>query len=99
MLTTYSLAVSDRISINSQTFELINKEEKIASNFDSKYEISDDFYNENTNLNHEMKELTKKTTYLLLGQPSLKNESSENFYKRKKNSINCSTNYYLMKSL
>ncbi len=84
IVSTHSLAMSDKILINNDTFKLINKEEKIMSNFDSKYEISGDSYNENTDLNTEITELTKKTTYLLLGQQNSENESSESFYKRRK---------------
>ena len=49
-LTTSSLAITNRILINSDTFSFINKDEELLSNFDSEYEISNDHDIENEDL-------------------------------------------------
>lgn len=81
---TISLAITNGITINDDTFSFINKEEMLISNFDSKYEISSNNNDSNYALTQEIKELTKKTTYLLLGEANSKEESGENYYKRHK---------------
>lgn len=81
---TISLAITNGITINNDTFSFINKEEMLISNFDSKYEISSNNNDSNDALTQEIKELTKKTTYLLLGEANSKEESGENYYKRHK---------------
>jgi len=79
---TVSFAVAQKILINDETFSFINKEKKIFSNFDSDYEIKSSSNNENYELRQTITELTKKTTYLLLGEKNSINESSENYFKR-----------------
>ena len=59
-----------------------NKKNSVTSIFNKNYNLSysissDDKFEE------EIKKLTKKTTYLLLGDPSKRQESSEDYYKRK----------------
>ena len=81
---TNSLAIDSRILINNETFSFTNKEEKISSKFDSKYNITNNDNNIDYQLNQTITDLTKKTTYLLLGEPNIQNESSENYYKRHK---------------
>ena len=79
---TISLAITNGININKETFSFINKEEMLTSNFDKKYEITSNKNNTNYELTERIKELTKKTTYLLLGEANSKKESGENYYKR-----------------
>lgn len=81
---TSSLAITSRLLINNETFSFINKEEKISSKFDSKYNITNNDDSIDYQLNQTITDLTKKTTYLLLGEPNIQNESSENYYKRHK---------------
>lgn len=76
--------ISSAITTNKETLSFINKEEMITSNFDKKYEIYTDTDEENNELIDKMKDLSKKTTYLLLGEPNIKKESSEDYYKRYK---------------
>ena len=91
-LSTNVIAIENKITINDETFSYVNKKEKILSNFDSKYEISkkdsDNNSKKDTIQNKEITELTKKTTYLLLGEPNVQNESSEDYYKRHKDYLN-----------
>lgn len=79
---TVSFALSEGILINDETFSFINKEEKIFSNFDSEFEVTNNSNNENNELKQTITELTKKTTYLLLGETNNRHESSENYFKR-----------------
>ena len=83
-LGTNSLAITKKIIINDETFSFVNKEEKLSSNFDNRYEISNTDNNIDNQLDQTITDLTKKTTYLLLGDPNIQNESSENYYKRHK---------------
>ena len=73
---TVSFALSEGILINDETFSFINKEEKIFSNFDSEFEVTNNSNNENNELKQTITELTKKTTYLLLGETNNRHESS-----------------------
>ena len=79
---TISLAITNGINTNNETFSFINKEEMIISNFDKKYEITANKNDTDYELTKKIKELTKKTTYLLLGEANSKKESGENYYKR-----------------
>lgn len=79
---TISFALTEGILINDETFLFINKEEKTFSDFDSEYEITSNSKDENYKLKQTITELTKKTTYLLLGEPNKRGESSEKYFKR-----------------
>lgn len=83
-----SNASKEKIIIDDNTFSFTNKENDLLSNFDSSFEIEKN----NTNKNHELKqtitELTKRTTYLLLGEANSKKESSEDYFKRHKDYLN-----------
>lgn len=82
MIGNISFALTGGILINNETFSFINKEEKLRSNFDSNYDITSNSDDKNYELKKTIIELTKKTTYLLLGEPNKKYESSENYFKR-----------------
>ncbi len=81
---TSSLAITRKLLVNNETFSFIDKEEKISSKFDSKYNITNNDNGVDYQLERIITDLTKKTTYLLLGEPNIQNESSENYYKRHK---------------
>ena len=81
---TSSLAITSKYLINNETFSFTDKKEKISSNFDSKYDITNNDSSIDNELNQTITDLTKKTTYLLLGEPNMQKESSENYYKRHK---------------
>lgn len=84
LIGTISLAITSGININNETFSFVNKEEMLISNFDKKYEITSNNNDTDYELTEKIKELTKKTTYLLLGEANIKKESAENYYKRHK---------------
>ena len=83
LVNTISYSLTNGITINSDTFSLYNKDEMIKSKFDSKYNVN---ITNNSDIDKDLKdkivELTKKTTYLLMGAPNVKEESSEDYYKR-----------------
>ncbi len=83
-----SFAKSNGILINDETFLLDKKEKNTLLNFDSNFEFEEDNNDNNYDLKEEIIELTKKTTYLLLGEANSKNESSENYYKRHQDYLN-----------
>ena len=82
LLETISFALDRENIINKDTLSFVSKERAIASNFNKQYEITNSSNNNNEDLEKEIYELTKKTTFLLLGKPNNKNETSENYYKR-----------------
>ena len=82
LLETISFALDRENIIKKDTLSFVSKERAIASNFNKQYEITNNSNNNNEDLEKEIYELTKKTTFLLLGKPNNKNETSENYYKR-----------------
>ena len=84
MIGSSSLAITKKLLINDDTFSFNAKEEKISSNFDDSYNISNNNDTPDNELKQTITDLTKKTTYLLLGEPNRQTESSENYYKRHK---------------
>ncbi len=85
---TITFALKDKLMINDETFSLDNKRKNISSNFDNSFEIEYDDKNENHDLKQNITELTKKTTYLLLGEANSVNENSENYFKRHHDYLN-----------
>ena len=84
---TVSIAVTQKILINNETLSFENKRKDIFSDLDGNYEfISGN--NENYELKQTITELTKKTTYLLLGDASVTFENSEDYYKRHNDYLN-----------
>ena len=79
---TISFSKTNEFVINDETFSFNNKDKQISSKFDSSYNISSDSDLEHEEEKQLLTELTKKTTYLLLGEANKQNESSENYYKR-----------------
>lgn len=69
----------------------------VVDRFDNQYNLSHSLSNENGKLEEEVKELTKKTTYLLLGDFNNKEESSENYYKRMKDYYDMASYKYFPK--
>ena len=86
LIGTVSLAESKDLIINDETFSFNSKQENISSNFNTEYGISNN--NDNNQNDTEIEQLTKKVTYLLLGDFSISNEGSENYYKRYKDYLN-----------
>ena len=76
--------ISYGILYNKDTISLVDKEKMIKSKLDSKYDINTNNNEKTDELTKQIEELTQKTTYLLLGDPNSKTESSENYYKRHK---------------
>lgn len=82
-----SFANNNGIIINDETLSFRKMKQNILSDFDSNFYIQNS-KDEDTELKQKIIVLTKKTTYLLLGEPSKKNESSENYFKRYRDYLN-----------
>ena len=80
----YALSLDFNFDSSKLSFSTNNKQSSIADKFDDKYQLSYSLKGEDAETEEEIKELTKKTTYLLLGDFNNENESSEDYYKRHK---------------
>lgn len=63
-------------------FNKSSKNSKLTSDFEKKYELSYSNNNKNKELEKQIQNLSKKTTYLLLGKMNNEDESNEEYYKR-----------------
>lgn len=82
-ITVYALSLEFNFDSSKLSFSTNSKQSSIADKFDDKYQLSYSLKGEDAET-EEIKELTKKTTYLLLGDFNNENESSEDYYKRHK---------------
>ncbi len=82
IVTIFALTLNFKFDSSSLSFSSNSKQSTVVNNFDKKYILSHSLSNENAELESKIKDLTKKTTYLLLGDFN-NNESIENYYKRK----------------
>lgn len=78
----YALTNEFKIDTSKLSFKENSKKSSIASNFDSKYDLQMSITDTDKKLEEEIKELTKKTTYLLLGKFNNVSEKSEEYYLR-----------------
>lgn len=60
------------------------KKKEVSGYFNKSYQLSSSMSGNDAGLEKKIQDLTKKTTYLLFGDFNNKNESSETYYKRKK---------------
>lgn len=81
-------AATSELIINDETFSFNKKDEDVFLNFDNNYSVENDNEENNQDFEQEIKELTKKTTYLLLGEPNSQKDSSEEYFKRHKDYLN-----------
>ncbi len=82
-ITVYAFSLDFNFDSSKLFFSTNSKQSSIADKFDNEYQLSYSLKGEDEET-EEIKELTKKTTYLLLGDFNNENESSENYYKRHK---------------
>lgn len=77
-------ALSTKFIVDSTklSFAVNGKKGTIVENFNKKYNLSYSINSNNIKLEKEIEELTKKTTFLLLGNFNNTDESSEDYYKR-----------------
>ncbi len=75
---------SFHIDYSKLSFVTNSKKEQLLSQFQKKYQLTYSISSKDSELEETIKELTKKTTYLLFGEFNQKEESSEDYYKRKK---------------
>lgn len=79
-------ALTNRFNINSSnlTFNANGKKQTVLNNFDKSYNLSYSISDANSKLDEEIKQLSKKTTYLLLGKMNGELETDEEYYQRHK---------------
>ena len=74
-------ADSPDFKFNSSEISFENgKSSILKKSFSDKYSVSYDNNSSDLELENEIIELSRKTTYLLLGEPNLKEENSTDFY-------------------
>ena len=78
-----ALSNNFKLDTSELSYTTNSKKDNVVSNFRKEYQLTNSISNENTELEEEIKNLTKKTTYLLFGDFNNINESSEDYYKRK----------------
>lgn len=77
-------ATSFEFDTSKSIFTNNNKKNNVMKNFDKKYAIETPASSKDENLEKDIINLTKKTTYLLFGGFNNTKETSENYYKRHK---------------
>ena len=82
-ITVKSISNNFKLDTSELSYTKNSKKDIVVSNFRKEYQLTNSISNENTELEEEIKNLTKKTTYLLFGDFNNINESSEDYYKRK----------------
>ncbi len=82
VLPVYALSNSFQFDPSHLSFTSNSKKEDIVDNFNEEYHLTYTTSDENKELEEEIKNLTKKTTYLLFGDFNNTQESSEDYYKR-----------------
>lgn len=83
-LMTISVYALGGFSLKSSEFSFAsgNNKNNIDNNFSKEYSLTKSLDNSNSSLEKEIIDLSKKTTYLLIGEFGKRNESSEHFYRR-----------------
>lgn len=82
-ITVKAISNNFKLDTSELSYTKNSKKDIVVSNFRKEYQLTNSISNENTELEEEIKNLTKKTTYLLFGDFNNINESSEDYYKRK----------------
>lgn len=82
-ITVYALNSNFNFDSSKLTFAANSKSNTIADSFNKEYKLTKQIDNQNEKLEQEIKDLSKKTTYLLLGEMNNQTESNEQFYKRR----------------
>lgn len=78
----YAFTNSFKIDSSKLAFSTSGKKELLLDKFNKDYELSRSISSENSEKEQEIIDLTKRTTYLLLGDFNNNSESSEDYYKR-----------------
>lgn len=97
-VTVYALTLNFNFDSSNLSFSSNSKQSTVVNKFDNKYNLSHSLSNENAELEEEIKDLTKKTTYLLLGDFNNQDESNEDYYKRKQDYYDSASYNYFPKN-
>lgn len=87
-ITVYALSNSFNFDTSKLSYTSNSKKENVVDNFNKNYNLTYSISSENKKLEEEIKNLTKRTTYLLFGGFNNRDETSENYYKRHKDWLN-----------
>ncbi len=93
----YSLALDFHFDSSKLSFSSNSKKGSIVSKFHDDYTLAYSLQEGDSKFKKEIEELTKKTTYLLLGNFNNVNESSEDYYKRHKDYFDLAAYKYFPK--
>ncbi len=83
-ISVYALSNNFHFDTSKLSYTSNSKKENVVDNFNKNYNLTYSISSENKELEEEIKNLTKKTTYLLFGGFNNTDETSENYYKRHK---------------
>lgn len=84
VVTTYALINGFSFDSANLKFSLDSKRSSIVNSFNKQYNLEYSMTNDNDELEEKIKNLSKKTTYLLLGDMNSTKETSEEYFKRHK---------------
>ena len=84
IISVYALSSNFTIDSDDFSFSKNNKKSSILSNFNQEYNLINSIEQDDSEIEKEIEELSKKITFLLLGRFNKTNESSEEYYKRYK---------------
>lgn len=87
-LSTYALKTNFNFDFKKLSFNSSGKKSDIVDSFNDDYKLDISISKIDADLENEIKQLTKKTTYLLLGDSINKTETSEEYYKRHQEYLN-----------
>lgn len=83
-------AVTNQFEIDSSKFSFSSnsKKNKVTSEFDKNYNLTTNISESNDKLRSEITSLSKKVTYLLLGQNDISKETAKEYYSRRQDYLN-----------
>ena len=88
IITVLALSASFSFDASKLSFTENSKSSDIKDKFSDEYELTYSLTDKDAETEETIKELTKKTTYLLIGEMNEENEPSEKYYQRKQDFFN-----------
>jgi hypothetical protein len=83
-ITVYAMTSSFEFNSSNLSFTSNSKKSTVTDNFNESYKLSYSLTSDDIEFEEEIKQLVKKTTYLILGDFNNTNESTEEYYQRHK---------------
>ena len=91
-VTVYAIKNDFKFDTSNLSFISGGKKQSVINNFNSEYNLTKSINSNDTELEETIKDLTKKTTYLLFGKINNINESNEEYYQRHREFMNLKYN-------